>query len=262
MASNLSTIGFSYPDPNERATALIALAKSTGPQVELSAGAYAVWHSQTGAELWFYLAEPASDGALEENIVGLCPFFEGQSSVPLNISETVRRPGDGPFDGAFYGWVHTAGAETGSYPLVFDAVDFARHANLPLPSLKHARISGFAQTLTAYPDAESYLASKPDGSTLAPEAFLPAGLFASALEQASGEKPAPTSLAQMTGKVLRHDVLRNELTERPFHWILVQSLDATYDIVADPDVITGAVAVGGTVEVTCSLFGRVLDSAT
>jgi hypothetical protein len=261
MASNLSTIGFSFSNAEHRNTTLIGLAKSTQKQIDFGTGAYAVWHSGNGAEIWFYLSEPSANGSIEQNIVGLCPFFEGESTVTLNISEIIKRPGDGPYDGAFYGWVHARGAEKGSYPIVFDAVDFARHGQESWPVLKTARISGFAQTLTAFPDAQSFLAAQSEGTSLAPEAFLPAGLFASALQQSAGEKPAPTSLAHITGRVLRHEILQNELTAQPFHWVLVQSLDATFDIVADPEVVTGQINIGGTVDVACSLFGRVLDDA-
>jgi hypothetical protein len=36
----------------------------------------------------------------------------------------------------------------------------------------------------------------------------------------------------------------------------VESLEATFDILADPDVVVGEIVQGGTVEVACLLFGR------
>ena len=52
-----------------------------------------------------------------------------------------------------------------------------------------------------------------------------------------------------------------DVPTRTFHWLLVESLAATFDIVADPDVVEGDIVEGGTVEVGCVLIGRLIEQA-
>ncbi len=68
---------------------------------------------------------------------------------------------------------------------------------------------------------------------------------------------SPTAL--LTGVVTAHHKLRNEETGREFHWLLVDSFAAQFDVIADPDVIEGVIAVGGVVKVACWMFGRIVD---
>ena len=53
-------------------------------------------------------------------------------------------------------------------------------------------------------------------------------------------------------------LLVNEATAQNFHWLLVESLEASYDIVADPSVVSGEITQGGTIECACWMFGRIL----
>ncbi len=50
--------------------------------------------------------------------------------------------------------------------------------------------------------------------------------------------------------------LTNEATNTPYDWMLVETLDATIDVVADPAIVSGAIVEGGTIETTVLLFGR------
>jgi len=49
------------------------------------------------------------------------------------------------------------------------------------------------------------------------------------------------------------------VTGHSFHWLLVETLEATVDILADPEIVAGDVTKGGTVEVACLLFGRLVQ---
>ena len=63
----------------------------------------------------------------------------------------------------------------------------------------------------------------------------------------------------MTGKILEYRAFTNEASGKDFVWLLVESLEATFDIVADPDVITGELKAGSTIETAVWMFGRFLD---
>ena len=260
MASNMSTLGFEFAEQAEFADAMTKLANETVEHLTGATGEYAIWRSRTGAELWFHLSWPAEEGARE--ILGLTPFFEGKSDNLLNVTAPVHRPEDNPLEGAFYAWVHPDPATgEGSYPIVFDSVDFAAQRDRELPFLAGVRLSGFARELTAYPSAEAYSAASRQGDKmqLGPQAFIPMGLFATASEEGAGNgTQAPSSTAILTGRVLEHRLLVNEATAQNFHWLLVESLEASYDIVADPSVVSGEITQGGTIECACWMFGRIL----
>ena len=264
MASNLSTIGFSFADEASFQATMLKCAGDAIAGLKCEAGEYRIWRARSGAELWFHIGT-AQNG--ETEIHGLTPFFEGQSEIALKITGPVHRPGDTDYEGAFYGWVAPDETGEGNYPLVFDAVDYSAHSGVTWPAVRKVRMTGFARELTAYPTEDAYLAASdgPDEPRLAAKSFIPMGLFAAA--QATAEvapsdnpgNPPPSSNALLTGQILDHRLFTNEASGATFHWLLVESLDATFDVIADPAVVRGEILPGGTIEVTCLLFGRLLE---
>ncbi len=267
MASNLSTIGFIYADEEAFRAAMTRYAADTMLQADCAAGSYGIWRGRAGAEIWFHFGR-GDDGTTE--IFGLTPFFEGQSDIQLKIVGPLSRDGDTPFEGAFTGWVNPGDDGEGRYPLVFDAVDFALNEASSWPAVRRVRLAGFARDVAAFSDEAAYYASRKndDGSdspAFAAQAFVPAGMFIAAeLDATNGATEgvaasAPSSEALLTGRILEHQSCINEATGQPFVWLLVESLEATFDIVADPAVITGDIVDGGTIEAAVWLFGRFLD---
>jgi hypothetical protein len=266
MASNLSTIGFVFADEESFRSAMVECAKDASAQLDCAGGTYGIWRSRTGAEVWFHLGASEEGGT---EIFGLTPFFEGQSDVALNISGPVAREGDNPFEGSLTGWVVPSGSAPdqsgdGSYPIVFDAVDYAAQGASIWPAIRHVRLAGFAREMQIFADEDAYYAARgaPDGQhvKLSAHAFIPIGLFAVAEDgEAVKSTQAPTSAALLTGKIIEHRIFTNEATGRDFVWMLVESLEATFDILADPAVIAGDVSDNATIEAAVWMFGRFLD---
>ena len=256
MASNLSTIGFVFADGDNFSAAMIRLAGEARTRLAVESGEYAIWRSRTGAEIWFQMG-PAGEGG-EREIIGLTPFFEGSSDVRLRVMSTLKRAEDTSLEGALMAWVIGDGGDDDAFPFVFDAVDFAAHEGRSLPELRHARLAGFAHELKAFQSPEAYNALHSESGLFRARCFVGTGMIAAAVDKELNVTPA--SQALLIGDVLEHRLLTNEVTGRPFHWMLVASADeATFDILADPDVVTGEIKVGGTVEAGCLLFGRFLD---
>ena len=98
------------------------------------------------------------------------------------------------------------------------------------------------------------------GQRLAAQALIPIGLFNDPDEEDGGaEQKQPEPVVWMTGVVRAHRQLNNEVTGRPFHWLRVESLAATYDLVADPDIVTGEISEGKIIEAMTWMFARVID---
>jgi hypothetical protein len=93
------------------------------------------------------------------------------------------------------------------------------------------------------------------------KSFVAAGLLEAKAEDAGDAWASPdAAVILLTGTVIAHERMTNEASGGAFHWLLIESADATtYDIVADPEVVSGTPSVGGTVEVVCQVFGRVID---
>jgi hypothetical protein len=258
MASNLSTIGFAFANEDEFRKSMIECAANASANLNCAGGTYGIWQSRSGAEIWFHLGKTA-DGEVE--IFGLTPFFSGASDVTVEIIGPIHRASDNDFEGAFHAWVTTDAGGEKLYPLIFDAIDFAAHKDATWPSLARARLCGFARELVAFADEAAYHAARSDNDDpqLSSKAFIPIGLFAAEQNGEAGTSAVattPASTALLTGRIAEFRELKNEATERPFLWMLVETLDATLDIVADPDIVSGSIVEGGTIETTVLLFGR------
>jgi hypothetical protein len=261
MASNLSSIGFHFTDAKAFQCEMIRLAANTIERLECDAGSYAIWRSRTGAEIWFHLPLFGDENEAAD-IEGLTPWFEGESEVRLEIRQRIRRPADNAFEGAFEAWIGGGdnGIDGADHPVVFDAIDFAAHAGRALPFACSVRLTGCARSLRAFADAAAFDAAQGRSTghdrALAARAFIPIGMFAAS---AGAPEAMATSDALLSGTVRAHRRLVNEASGSSFHWLLVRSLACDFDLVADPDIVTGEIEVGGCVEVTCPLFGRLLD---
>lgn len=261
MASNLSSIGFEFSSAEDFQETMLRLAPNCIERVGCEAGDYSIWRSRTGAEIWFHLPMLGTEDDARD-IAGLTPYFEGLSEIEIEVVERFQRPEDNPFEGALTAQVRETGSGAQAYPLTFDAVDFSLHAARTLPFTAQARIAGFARHLHAFVDEQAHAAgdgAARSGIALAPQAFIPVGQFAQDAESDAPTEAASTAL--LTGRVEEHTRHTNEVTGRAFHWLLVESLAATFDILADPAVVVGDIVVGGTVEIGCVLIGRLIDAA-
>jgi hypothetical protein len=69
----------------------------------------------------------------------------------------------------------------------------------------------------------------------------------------------PGAYAIFTGHVLEAGTLTNALTGHPFHWALVDSYAAQYDVVVDPELLPKTPAAGNVLSGSFWLSGRLLS---
>jgi hypothetical protein len=262
MASHFSTIGFPLKSADEfRALAMQVVDDCAS--LDCPQGRYLRWSSPSGAELWL-------QANADNNLVGMLPHFSGESAVRVGLTDRVTRPDATALDGAFYGWASPADddPESGCYPLVFDTPDFLLHHGLQLPAIVEAQVAAFAHEISLYPSVEAYDASLPPAGPnpenpemlvaargLDSQAFIPSGTFI----PGGGVIDPPQAHAIFTGHILKTEARCNELTGREFWWALVESYGGIYDVVIDAELVEDAPRVGGVVNGTFWLSGRVLD---
>lgn len=244
MASHLSAIGFPVETEAEFRE-LVARAAAGG--VSLPGGTYSRWAPGEGIELWVQLGE--------REVVGFNPHFAGSGRMRVAI-QSVRPEPAFPSEGKVYGWADPRAGQPdgGAYPLIFDLPDFATAvAQLQPRSTVTIQLAAFAHDLTCYASDDAFAGAQGEVK-FAPESFVPAGLF----DSEGGEVDEPEALALVSGHVRAARVAVNPVTGRSFHILLVQTVGGTVDLVADPASVIGAPVVGGVVQGTFWLSGRIV----
>ncbi len=242
MPSHFSSIGFPVQDQDEL-QGLAARAIESGRRIETASGAYVQWRERNGAEVWVQLDR---DGA----VIGVNPHFAGRAAIRVGLTREVFRQGFSLLDGAFYGWVNPTDGTSrdGEYPLVFDSPDFLVHRP-NLPAVLDAQIAAFAHEIQVYADEKAY---EDAGASLAPEAFIPSGLFTPSMESIE----PPNADAIITGRVVQCSTFTNWVTGSKYEWALVHALGGEFDVVIDPGILQTGIHPGNIVTGSFWLSGR------
>lgn len=245
MPSQFSAVGFSV-STGEDLAALATHVAERADTIDAEAGQYLKWAPRSGEQLWLQVKHSG-------DAMGMNPHFEGLSSVPLVLDARVVRQAHTPLDGTFLAWANTAEGGGREYPLAFDCPDAALHQHLAFPAAVTAQIAAFAQQITVYPSERAYQAAQAaQGLTFTSRAFIPSGLIAP-----SGEAVVPPeSHALITGHALDAHERRNAVTGNPFWWVLLETVGGTYDVVVDPELLSGPVEPGHVVSGWFWLSGR------
>jgi hypothetical protein len=245
VASHFSTIGI--PVRTERE--FIEIGQKVARLAErhkVQHGAYYCWQDASGAALWLQLDE-------KEQLLGISPHFHGQALFQVAITTPVNRSFDSPLDGSIRGWANGAveAPDSGDFPFVFDLPNLALHPDLRYPALVTIRLAAFAHELKLYDSADAFANRPDDGFKLAPQAFIPIGLFT------DNDEP-PAAQALFTGTISDWAEKRNGLTGLTFYWFAVETVGGGIDVVADPELVTQEPVVGGLLEGSFWLTGTLL----
>ncbi|MDB5387959.1 MAG: hypothetical protein JWM11_3605 [Planctomycetaceae bacterium] len=253
MATHFSTIGFALETP-EDFRILAAMVTDLGEIFECPAGRYVRWAGDCGAELW---VQYNSDG----RFLDIQPHFSAQATMRIGVTTRLPRPTDTALDGAWQGWadpVEDEDPSQGRYLLTFEAPDFALHHDLPLPILAGVQLAAFAHRLDLFESEDAFYSSPLVAGRLNAQAFIPS---AQPVRQGgrNGPETEPLSAeALVCGHILKTERLINDLTGRPFYWLLLETDGGRIDLLADPELVTTEPQTGGVAMTVCWLSGRIL----
>lgn len=255
MPSNLSAIGFTFADEPSFLETMAALAGDAVERLACAPGDYAIWRSQTGAEIWFHLeGERGIFGGLENSgIVGLTPFFEADEPHRVRLLAHHHREGDSDFEGAFT--AELPGDTEPAQTFVFEAVDAAAHDTRELPLETRVKLVGFAREVHVLPSAPGPADHQGSLKPLA----LRAAEAADNDNAATARTKGPYGHALLSGRVNTVAELTNEVTDAAFYRLDIITEAGAFALIADPAVVTGTLVAGVGVKVLCTLFGRILD---
>jgi len=176
--------------------------------------------------------------------------------MTIGLTQLVVRQRGTPLEGALRGWADPQNDDpkSGVYPLAFDLVDSGKYGAFDFPFASPVHLSAFAHELNVYDSDEDFRAST-DGLHMAPEAFIPSGLF----KPGSGSSDSPESTAIIVGHVLETDLLKNPLTEYEYRWMRIRTYGGEVDVVSEPKIISKTVVLGGVASGQFWLCGQVLN---
>jgi hypothetical protein len=118
-----------------------------------------------------------------------------------------------------------------------------------LPTVLGAQISAFAHEIQVYADEKAY---QETGASLAPEAFIPSGLFTPTMESIE----PPNATAVLTGRVIQCSTFTNWITGSKYEWALVRTLGGEFDVVIDPGILQTDIHPGNILTGSFWLSGR------
>ncbi|WP_189023581.1 hypothetical protein [Paenibacillus albidus] len=240
----MTSIGFDVEQESDW-NKLAEFALKQGKRILTGKGIYVHLEANEGIELWLQLNP-------KHEIIGMNPHYTGQSDRCLGITAEVVRKTDAVLDGAFHGWADPEpGGKSGIYPLVFDIPDRALYGILELPQILRVQLTAFSHELYVYRDEEQFMNSQETEIKLAPESFIPSGLF--------GETDDPGATAFFTGQVLQTREIVNEYTGFSFSWALVNTLGGEIDVVTDTRLLAEPLTAGSILSGSFWISGKFLE---
>jgi hypothetical protein len=247
VADHLAALGIGSDSAEERQEQVRRILKESKPHSQRAESMTLRWQDGSGAELWIYVD---GSGAMRS----VQPHFAGGRKIRLEIQAILERPEVSPYDGGFLGLTQEGGSNPslgGGYPIVFDAPDFPDVRGVFLTAKHDVELAGFAVELNVYVAEDDFRGAQPDLQPLGVPAFVPAGMMA----QMEGGQP--TAHALMVGKVLEATRVTNELTNRDFIRVQVETPAGPMDLIVDPGMLEELPAAGHIVQAGAWISGRI-----
>ena len=236
MPSQFSSIGFQISTGEDLAAVASQVADRTDT-IDAPDGQYLRWAPPSGEQLWLQLTRKG-------DAMGMTPHFEGRSEVRALLEARVTRPTHTPLDGTFLAWANPPadGTAGGDYPFAFDCPDAGTLDHVSLPAVATLQVAAFAQQISIYASESAYREdqARQGAADVPARTFIPSGLISPAGEPVV----PPESHALIAGQVLDASPRANSLTGEPFWWALLDTVGGTYDVVADPRLLTGPIRPG------------------
>ncbi len=243
MPSYMTTLGFPVTTEQD-VRHYIFLATEFGRKIETFHGSYTLWEPGEGLQLWVQTN-------LHKRILGMRLHFSGQARMRVGIISTITRQGQNILDGTLYALADPAHEDPmqGKYPFVFDVPDYDTYQNLYLPTLGEVQLVAFASSMKCFATDKAYQDTYP---ALAPESVI-----APTLPKPGSRRREPLqSEVHMYGRILETRQLTNPVTGLKFYWAHVRTDGGEMDVVADPQIVEGALVNHGILGGLFWLSGR------
>ena len=216
-------------------------------------GSRFIWRDLDGARL---VVNTDSGGA----VVCAAPSFAGETSVDVEEQEIVRDS-----ECAFCSRLLVNVLEDGElvYPLAAQTEEM-RPDRQVVEGKRRLSITLFVEEAELWTDEMAYDETSASSEIrFAPRSLIPVGTFPPNFPKRrrfwQRRRYEPTAQALVTGVVSEARTRRNSATEREFAWANLESLGASYDIVAPLEAVGGGFSSGNVVRASCWAIAREPD---
>ncbi|MFM9939268.1 MAG: hypothetical protein ACKVP7_07220 [Hyphomicrobiaceae bacterium] len=229
-------------------------------------GQYRVWQSIQGAEIWFQYPAPlddlktARDPRLFHHIndlKGISVFHRGAGSIRMHLVQSVHVSRTNRLDGMCHAHLPAKSGKGRTVPFKFEHIGFALDPVMA-PTLARVQITGLAHKARAFASEAEYLASASSKRLIGRGALM---------QVEPNEVPdvdliyqtKPGALWLVTGIIRRSIRMTNPETGAPYVWILLETDRGDFDIVVNPEKVSGDTSTGHTLLAVVSMAGRILE---
>jgi hypothetical protein len=149
MANHYRAVGFQVATEEEFGD-LLDRAVEEGEEMAVDGGRMFCWSPVDGAQVWLLVDD-------EWNFRGCGPHFNGNSLVPLGVTDMRATPDF--WEGSAHAWVNPQSNNLGSgeYPFLFQIPDFyPLNLSLQVPARVEAQVAAFAHELEFFADASEF----------------------------------------------------------------------------------------------------------
>jgi hypothetical protein len=244
MANHYRAVGFEVSN-EQQFEELLDHVVEQGDEFAVEDGRMFCWSPVDGAQVWLLVDD-------DWNFRGCSPHFSGHSRVPLALTD--MRSHLEFWEGSAHAWVNPQSNEgdSGEYPLLFQIPDFyPLNLSLQVPARVDAQMAAFAHELDFFADAAEFAASQTGETKFASQFIIPSGLFA------GEDEPQPYGM--FAGVIRRYERLVNPSYGIAFHHFEVETLGATFDVVAEDEFVSAAPTIGSILNGSFWMSGRVLQ---
>lgn len=243
-----SDIGFSLPEENSFPL-LVNSIMEKGKVVSIPKGRYLIMEDTCGAGL-------VAQVTIKNQIVGVLPYFKGESTLDVSIVKKVERS-ETELEGALHAWAKPedpANPESGLYPFTFDIPDYYAY-QYKFPITTKINLTAFSSAIPEIYTSEESYHEKPENHALnqGTKSFIPTGLFE------ADEFEGPASKALISGIIEKVEVIKNKTGKSDFIHLVTATLGGSVDMVISEELLSEIPQKGHIISGKFWLCGRVLN---
>ncbi|HKS29883.1 MAG TPA: hypothetical protein VJS44_18815 [Pyrinomonadaceae bacterium] len=270
----LDDIGFPVPDAKSYMNLGIRVAEE-GESIQTPVGTYLFWSQPNGIEVWVKIAEEGQHTYLHGH-------FKGKARMSVAIVDKKEYESNALAEGCFVAYPNYVegqgfldknvacqygdGTYSGYVPFLFDAPDYDKYAEIPLPFLAEIQLTAFPYAMKSFESADAWIDWQIENKIfpadengnhgfIGSEAFCPEAL----LYRRKDKDDYPKVIAFITGLIVDTAIINNEETGEDFCWAKVLTIAGELDVVAAPDILDGPIVRYGVITCHAQLSGRILS---
>lgn len=271
---HIENIGFPVPDAQSYMNLGLRVAEE-GETILTPVGTYLFWSPSKGIEVWVKVAAEGEKTFIHGH-------FKGKARMDVAIVDKKEYESNALAEGFFVAYPEPVKGQgfldknvkcqygDGTYssyvPFLFDAPDYDKYAEIPLPFLAEIQLTAFPFSMKSFETEDDWIDWQlekefftPDengnGRYIGAEAFAPDAFTYQRKDK--DDYPKPTAF--MAGRILETAILNNGETGEDFCWAKVLTAVGELDVVAAPDILDGPIVRFGILTCHAHLSGRILN---